>query len=622
MDFYQVTASFEDFEFIPVSVDHPENQKDIINLNDKDRPSNLHFAKMLAKTILRTFTTFGTLVGYSFKLITWDLAKAAIYKIGGYHTEASEFLLGQYLDTVKALRDFVFIPSIAMCTFLDMVTCCVDEFVDDIERKPPNEYINEKVACTKSYQDISSHLYGRGQFEVLHPEKITEFPAVSDPNLKTVMASHIFKPGTMAIIFGTPNVASFVVEETEDPNHPIQTTKVDAKSLWREDMHFHPTNGKIQTGVFLVPTNLPEEALERFKTAAKNLEGTKNVTCVNTNCQVLQEAGFSIEGVNMDWIIFPQALVEALLFRNVFYTDTEGVKHKVHFDILNTTDKPLKKFFKDVDTAVVGTRFRHQLRHSDTEESKNARSELAKRLINEEIQRLAEAEAVSVENENELILAQRKVTISVPSCIAEIFANIWGLHTMYELDLSDKQEEIAQAFQDFETPKLRPFPQEDPDWFTWIKKNIAFSEPMIHFLRRHMMGHADVAHLSTQGIFQHLKSMNGERLNYALLDNKLVVSKVHANGDGSAIHEKAADWALSKHALLANREEVYCSGEIWYDEAKDRFVMNDDSGTYLPSFERLQVVVNLANAILGDEFEAYQKEDEKTSIGDDDVDTI
>ena len=60
---------------------------------------------------------------------------------------------------------------------------------------------------------------------------------------------------------------------------------------------------------------------------------------------------------------------------------------------------------------------------------------------------------------------------------------------------------------------------------------------------------------------------------------------------------KAADWALSKHALLAGRQEVYCSGEIWYDKAKNRFMMNHDSGTYLPTAKRVQVVVDLANKI-------------------------
>jgi hypothetical protein len=184
---------------------------------------------------------------------------------------------------------------------------------------------------------------------------------------------------------------------------------------------------------------------------------------------------------------------------------------------------------------------------------------------------------------------------------------------MYELDLSDKQPEISAAFEELarteegDETKLHPFPQEKTSWGTWLKKNIFFSGPMIHFLRRHMMGQADVVHLSTTGIFQHLKSMKGACLNYVLLDDKLVVAKVHANGDSNVGHKKAADWALSKHALLAGREDVYCSGEIWHDAVTDRFMMNGDSGTYTPTFQRVQEVVRLANEILGDKFEAVSQ---------------
>lgn len=600
------------------------------SINDKEKASRLHFFGKLLETIfVQPIISTGTLIGRSIKLITWDIAKAGVYKISGYHTESADFLEGEYLKTVKVFRDLLFIPSVALRAFLDLVMPRED-FIDDIDSKSPENYIN--VEFTKSFQQFSSYMHGCATFEVLHPEGITEFPAVSDPSLKTVMASHIFKPGMMGIIFGTPNVATFVTEEKEDSS--VQTTKVDAKSLWREPMGFHPTNGKIQTGVFFVPTNLPDEALERFNAAAQKLAGSTNVTCVNTNCRVLQEAGFSIEGVSMDGVILPGELVDHLLFRNVFYTGIDSVKHKVHFDILNTTQQPLEKFFENVDTAVVGTRLRHRRRHADTEEAKNARGEMAKRLITDEVKRLAEAEAESVEEENRMILAQRKVTISVPSCIADSLASIWGRHTMYEMDLTDKQVEISEAFNELatemegETAKLRPFPQENPSWATWLKKNIFFSDPMIQFLRRHMMGNADVVHLSTLGIFQHLKSMQGERLNYVLLEDKLVVAKVHANGSNDGAHEKAADWALSKHALLAGREDVYCSGEIWYDEAKERFMMNGDSGTYTPSFERVQVVVTLANNILGDAFEAVQEGHEETSegsgnlTGDEDVDSI
>src|SRR5262249_54561378 len=152
------------------------------------------------------------------------------------------------------------------------------------------------------------------------------FPARSDPSLKTVMASHFLNPGLMAINFGCPNISTFLTKKEEDGS--VQTVQIDAKSLRREAMSYHRTNGKIQSGVFFVPTNLPKEAMDRFNEAALKMQGRRDITCVNTNCRVLKEAGFSIENVDMEGVVFPTTLMEHLLFRNVFYTDSQGQKHK------------------------------------------------------------------------------------------------------------------------------------------------------------------------------------------------------------------------------------------------------------------------------------------------------
>jgi len=196
------------------------------------------------------------------------------------------------------------------------------------------------------------------------------------------------------------------------------------------------------------------------------------------------------------------------------------------------------------------------------------------------------------------------VTISVPSDIGDLVSRIWGRHTIYELDLSANKKDILDAFQKLATEggkdqpiKLHAFPQENPSLSTRIKNKILFCGPMIQFLRGNIMGEEDILYLHAQDIFKHLKSTNGDRLNYALLDDKMVIAKVSVNGAASGKHRKVADWALSKHALLASRQDVYCSGEMWYDKKKNRFMINYDSGTYLPTRGRAKVVANLANRI-------------------------
>lgn len=568
---------------------------------DKTSRNRLHYFAMLVQTVLLRPVTSSVILAYRVvKLLTWVPLKACIKLLSGYHNEASAFMERHYLKTLKKVRDIALTPSIARQAYRDlMATHAV--FVDDITPVPSSAYLN--VTFNRSIQQYSSYLHGFGSFDVIKPEGITEFAATTDAELKTIMASHLFKPGMMAINFGVPNVATFITEKQADGS--VQTIKVDAKSLKREEMSFHATNGKMQSGIFFVPTNLPEGALERFKSAATEMEGRKDVTCVNTNCRVLEKAGFSIEGVNMDEVTFPNTLMEHFLFRNVFYTDAEGVKHKVHFDIVKTTNQSLQEYFEAVDTAVVGTPLRHRRRKADTPANQNARGVAAKALIAEEAERLAEVKLD--QSSEEVSLERRQVTVSVPSYLGEKVSKIWGRHTMYEVDLSDRQAEITARYKKLaeesgagESYKLSPFPQEKPGLGTRLKRDLFFSNPMIQFMRRHMMGSADSIYPPTQDLFKYLRSFKGERLNYVLLENKIVIAKVHPSGTNNKIYKRIADWALCKHALIAGREEIYCSGEMWYDEAKNRFVVNDDSGTYKPGPARVKLFAELANSFFND----------------------
>lgn len=550
--------------------------------------SNLKYTAKLAQTILLCpITTTAKLSFRTAKLLSWDLAKSSYYALTGYHQESASHLEREYLNTVKAVRDVLFLPFVAKRAFNDMVAK-PEEFLDDIPVS--HDYLT--VDCEKSFQQFSSYLHGHRTFEVIKPKGIKEFPAASDGTLKTVMASHFLKPDMMAINFGSPNVAAFITKKGE--NDTVQTVKIDAKSLRRADMAYHPTNGKIQSGLFFVPTNLPQEALARFEEAAEKMKGRRDITCVNTNCRVLKEAGFSIENVEMDEIVFPNTFMEHLLYRNVFYTDREGSKHKVHFDILNTTSKNLEEYMEQVDTDVVGTRLRHRRRDADTEEQKLARGNEAKAIIALEKERLAQ-KVTPIWSELKAF-ERRQVTVSAPSFLGDIVAQIWGRHTIYEMDLSDKKDTIAQVF----GTKLSPFPQKNPSCFTRIKKDFLFSPFMIHFLRGHMMGRADVVNLYMQDLLKHLSSIPKEiRLNYAILDDKVVFAKVNSQTDEAI--KRAADWALSKHALIANRQDVYCAGEIWYDESQKCFLINDNSGTYNPSPDRVHHAAKLANEIFDSE---------------------
>ncbi|MBS0654353.1 MAG: hypothetical protein JSR46_01120 [Verrucomicrobia bacterium] len=554
------------------------------------KPDSSHYLMTLAQTVaLRPVAKAVAFAYRTVKLLTWVPAIAGGYKVCGFHTEASAYLESESLSAAKTLRDFLFIPSLAKQAFWELFPnkeCSVES----LAKKTPRDYLS--VNHTKGLQPYLSRLHGCGNFEVFYPQGIEEFTARSDAALKTVMVPHFLKPGMMAINFGCPNVSTFITKKSDDGS--VDTFQVDAKSLWRAPLTYHPTHGKIQSGLFFVPTNIPDEVLERIENAARAMEGAERITCVRGNCEVLKKAGFSIENVEIDSVTLPVGLLENFLFRKVFYTDSTGIKHKVHFDIVKTTQHSFEKYFELVDTAVVCTWLRHSRRNAETEESREARGKAAQMLIAQEEKRLSITPLHPKINDEDL--GQRTITTSVPSFIGNLIARIWGHHTMYEVDLADKKGEMVEAFKELakkgEPVRLKPFPQRHPNLGTKIKRDWLFSKTMIQFLRRHMMGRVDKIQLKTQDLFEHLKATGEARLNYVLLDDKVVFARAHPR-DNSA--ETIADWALSKHALLAGRQEVYCSGEIWYNKERSRFLINNDSGTYIPSHERVQLVAELAN---------------------------
>ena len=93
-----------------------------------------------------------------------------------------------------------------------------------------------------------------------------------------------------------------------------------------------------------------------------------------------------------------------------------------------------------------------------------------------------------------------------------------------------------------------------------------------------------------------------------LLDDKVVLARVQANGNTKEGIKKASDWALSKHALLAGRQAVHCSGEMWYDESSDSYIMNSDSGTYVPDTGRVAIAAGLAEEFFGGRFRVQEAE--------------
>jgi len=548
----------------------------------------LEVQKKLATTIfLRPAAATLELIYRSIRLLSYAPLQAILGSADA--EEAKTSMAIECIKTLQAVRNVLAIPS-KIAKMLNEKMVIGGRATAVQPGVTPKEYL--KTEYDISFQYFASEHFSRENFKVITPRQIHEMPVFSDPSLLAVMGSHFLKSGLMGINFGCPNVALFTTHESSQDTGSVY--KVDAKSLKREDMQYKDTHGKLQSGYFFIPTNLPKEAIVAVEEAAKKLQGRRDYTCVNTNCRILKEAGFTVENMELEDCYLPTTCMENFLFRNVYYKG-----QKVHFDILKTTPLSLEEYYDKIDAAVLATPVRHHIRDHDSEENKKARDAEAKKILAEEKKSLR-TNFVNIVSDK--VAEAREVKISITSYFGDMAARVWGRHSLYEINLADKKTEIMNAFG---SHSLKPFPMENPSLMTRMKRDFLFSKTAINFLRTHMIDRYNTEKLSAMELLDLLKSTEGARLNYTLFADRIVFGRVSLPKADEG-YKQAADWALSKHALLAGREEVLCAGELWYDQASDRFFINNDSGTYYPRPDDVKKMAQLANETFNtDRFAAF-----------------
>lgn len=558
------------------------------------QPNQSYFFKKLAETaFIRPVLTTAIFTYRTAKNLTLVPLMSLVVAAREDREASKDYFAQQTIKTVKSVRDIIVTPLKLHRIVLEMRTATV-EYRDDNRRMLPRDYLRTDYRI--SYQHFSSENFPNKNVKIIIPDLISELPAISDPSLKAVKASHFLQPGILGLDFGCPNVALFTTKEPEEKEE-AEVITVDAKSLKRADMVIKETGGKMQSGLFFIATNLPTEAQEACETAAKSLEGRRDLSCVNTTCRVLKAAGFTVEGIDLENCYLPAVFMEHLLYRNIYFNG-----QLVHFDLVKTTPLSIEEYLQKIDTATLTTPLRHWVRNSDTDEAKNERSRIANETIAKEAELLQDAEPAIWESlQAPEGFVDRQVKVGISSFLGNFAARFWGRHTVFELDLSDKTNRIQELFGKV---LLKPFPDEKPSLATRIKRDYLFSKRAITFLRGHMIGNQEADRMGSRDFLRLLKNTNGVRLNYVLLGDRVIIARVHV-ATTKVFHKDMADWALSKHALLANREDVNSSGEFWYDRTTQKFYINNESGTYRPDEERLQKTVSLANEVFGvDCFEA------------------
>mmetsp|Transcript_15654 Transcript_15654/g.44404 ORF Transcript_15654/g.44404 Transcript_15654/m.44404 type:complete len:560 (+) Transcript_15654:79-1758(+) len=407
---------------------------------------------------------------------------------------------------------------------------------------------------------------------------IVESPAITYPGLKTIRADQLFTPGSVFFGFGLPNVYTAHCYGPED------CRIVAAKSLYRAEMCVRQTKGRVQSGVFFVPLNLPEEIINKVQERALSREGEKNVTCVAENLGILASAGFQLDGSNILDYRLPHGLFNDIVLGKKVFVGS----HEVAYAIVKTTPLSLEEYFDRIQNATRTTPIRHLNRAWDTEEAKEERKKIATDISKENERRLQQLSQGSFE-------AQKgestfTVQVSETGTLGYYFRALWGSHVIYKLQLHKhpKHDLINELLPD----TLKEFSMPDPSLFTKVKQHYLFSKSVVDMVRDLMASGFD----EHTGFTQHnihamlQPEVDGDQRRY-----NLVVTSREMILVSNSVYFGFVDWVLSKHVLISGYSpDVRFAGEIWKTE-DGKIHVNNNSGTYRPTNEQVQNAVKLAN---------------------------
>lgn len=401
-----------------------------------------------------------------------------------------------------------------------------------------------------------------------------EAEAINYPGIKTIDAKQIFKPGTVFLGFGLPNVYSARVTDTG-------VRKFDVKSLHRAESTIAESDGRVQSGILIVPKNISKESIENVAIEANKRVGKTYSTCANGNFQLLKASGFTLASSDPGAsYFFPNSLLEAILTEGILFDGKP-----VDFDIVNTTPYSLKEFIGLIKNATLNTPIRHLKKATVTPEQKKTALENAAQVV--EINEKLAAENPSAKPSDNTYI----IETSEPSKLGRLARSFWGDHTIFRITLTGEGKPDIATF----LPKtLQEFPNENPDFFTKFKKNWLFSPTVVQFIGSNMAptysAPKTIDEAQITGLMEASTEEKPNKFNFVLTDSHMIIGKLNAG-------YKWADWILSKHVLLSNyAKNVRYAGEMW-KTADGVIHINNDSGTYKPTLDDMGQALKFAQAL-------------------------
>lgn len=391
--------------------------------------------------------------------------------------------------------------------------------------------------------------------------------------LKVFQVGQVFAEPTYFLGFGRPNVYQAIpIAATQDVEYAIYA----AKSLRRTPSKIEDSRGWAQSGVLVVPRNLSSETIGNIMQAAKARVGSRSWTCVNENCRVLGDVGFTVGGEPIGQYYFPMPLLMDMLRYGL---ELNG--QPVEFDVVRTTHGYLEHVRSSVNRAVIATPCRHADRQCNENRFVVGVKQLGRwtqSFIFTAHTSLPLPEARVTRLPPSGTLANFDVRVSSPSNFGTLMRTVWGPHTLFSIgaDAAEVNAYLPEV--------LKEFPQSNPSLFTKLKMKVLFAPPVVNFVRKHLAsGFREFREMSEKRLYDMLRT---ESSGYANKYN-LVVTGDSLHLSKNNIHMGIVDWVLSKHVLISGySKDVRFAGEIW-KEADGRIYLSFNSGTYRPTLEQL-----------------------------------
>lgn len=410
---------------------------------------------------------------------------------------------------------------------------------------------------------------------------IEERRARTDPHLRVFKLDDVFAEGKLFIGFGRPNVYLGIPNVEQDG---LGYVKVDAKSLKRADTHIVSTHGRVQSGLLMVFKDLPAEAVEATLQAARRHEGTRRWTCVNANCQILSDAGFTLGGQALNGYYFPVPLLKDILRYGL-----EFAGRSVEFDLVKTTPGYLEDIGLSINYAVWSTLCRHADKACSprieaikkntwmVKFNEGLKSRLGLAMFNDSAPEplekpVWESQITHVEVPPDQ-LQSYDLEVSEPSQLGLLLRLLWGPHSLFEIPLADG------TVDSYLPDRLQSFPDPDPSFATRLKKNVLFNKGMVSMIRSQLSdNYRRIEGLTHDLLLNMLRTSSDEypnKYNFVVTGNRLIVMKLD-------IYNGYVDWVMSKHVLMSGySDDVRFAGEIW-KTADGKIHFNNNSGTYKP----------------------------------------